>query len=116
MFKGEIPDGFYLIGDSAHDEDQKVQRWLTAIIDSVREVTHIAPPDDDGQIIGHKVQQEGVISYLSHGLNVCRSVTEARYAATTEVYPDSAGVTDSQCNNAQVASVVGALDFMIKNR
>ena len=86
------------------------------MIDSVSKVTHIAPPDDNGEIIGAKVQQEGVIYYPAHDLFLCSSVTDARYAVTTEVYPDSVKATDAQCNDAQVACVVGALDFLIKNK
>jgi hypothetical protein len=44
-------------------------------------------------------------------------VTGARFATTTEVYPDSTvpGVTDQQCNDAQVAVVVAGLDYLIEN-
>ncbi len=31
------------------------RRWLTAIIDGVRRVTHIAPADANGQIVEHAV-------------------------------------------------------------
>ena len=92
-----------------------MQDWLTAIIDSVSKVTHIAPPDGNGKIIGIPVQQEGVVLSPSHGRNVCRSVTDARFAATTEIYPDSVKTIVKQCNDAQVASVVGALDFIIND-
>ena len=109
-----IPDGFYLIGDSTHSKDQKVKDWLASIIDSVRQVTHMAPTDVNGKIMGHRPSQEAVILLWSHGLNLCTTVTGARYTTSTEVYPDSAGMTDTQCNNAQVAAVVGALDFVIK--
>ena len=94
----------------------KVKDWLTDMIDSVRKVTHIAPPDDKGEIIGEKVQQEGVIFVPAHDLKLCSTVTDARYAVTTEVYPDSAKATDAQCNDAQVACVVGALDFLIQHK
>ena len=39
-----IPDGFYLIGTDGADGPQSIQRkWLAAIVDGVRRVTHIAP-------------------------------------------------------------------------
>lgn len=44
----EIPDGFYLVSDS---ENPKLE-WAKAILDSVRAVTHIAPPDAEGNILG----------------------------------------------------------------
>jgi hypothetical protein len=44
-------------------------------------------------------------------------VTGAQFTTTTEVYPDSTveGVTDQQCNDAQVAVVVAGLDYLIAN-
>ena len=81
----------------------------------MRKVTHIATPDANGKIIGRNVQQEGVIFEYFRLLRVCTSVTYARYTVTTEAYPDSPRTTDAECNNAQVESVVGALDFIIKN-
>ena len=54
-----VPDGFYLVGDTELPQTE----WHTAIIEAVREVTHIAPPDAHGNIIGEPVQQEGVINY-----------------------------------------------------
>ena len=102
----KIPDGYYLIGDSNFFFNQKVQNWLGSIIDSVRKVTHIAASDANGELIGFKVPQEGVIL-------APQDFSIGPYAVTTEVYPDSVGTTDSQCNDAQVASIVGALDFMI---
>ena len=104
-----IPDGFYLVGDS----EKPQEAWHTAMIDSVRKVTHIAPPDDKGLIIGAPVTQEGVIVYPAKDLHLCSSVANAAYATTTEVYPDSATATGEECNRAQVACLVGGLDFVI---
>ena len=43
-----IPDGYYLIGTPAAADPQSPERqWLGAIIDGVRTITHIAPPDAD---------------------------------------------------------------------
>lgn len=50
----EIPDGFYLVGDS----DMPNTAFQTAIIDEVRKVTHIAPPDSKGNIIGAPIEQK----------------------------------------------------------
>jgi cysteine synthase A len=105
----EIPDGFYLVDDSsrARPEFQK------AIIDSVRKVTHIAPPDQDGNIIGAPVEQEGVINYDMKKLSLCGGFSDAQYTTTTEVYPDSPKATDAICIEAQVAAIKGGLDFIV---
>lgn len=106
---GTIPDGFYTVGDSENPQPA----FQAAIIASVAEVTHIAPPDENGQIIGADVEQDGVIHYPVHKLRLCTSVTDAPYNSTTEVYPDSDKVTDADCNRAQVAAVRGALDHVL---
>ncbi len=104
----EIPDGFYLVDDSnrAKPEFQK------AIIDAVRKVTHIAPPDENGNIIGAPVEQEGVINYDMKKLFLCGGFSDAEYTTTTEVYPDSPKATDEICILAQVAAISGGLDFL----
>lgn len=103
-----VPDGFYVVGDTENPQDA----FQTAIIDEVRRVTHIAPPDDNGHIIGEPITQEGVINYPLHALGLCASVTNAPYTSTTEVYPDSPRVTDEECNMAQVAAIKGALNYL----
>jgi hypothetical protein len=61
------------------------------------------------------VSQEGVIGIPQpSSLGLCAGVTNAYYATTTEVYPDSAKATLQQCNDAQVACVVGGLDYVIR--
>ena len=77
----------------------------------MRPVTHIAPPAEDGTLIEEKITDEGVICVPAKKLGICASVTGARFAVTTEVYPDSEKATDQQCNDAQVASITGAIDF-----
>ena len=47
-------------------------------------------------------------------IGLCAGVTNAPYAVTTEVYPDSPTVTDEQCNRAQAAAITAALDHLIK--
>lgn len=89
--------------------------WHAAMINAVKEVTHIAPADADGNIIGEKVIQEGVIAVPApSSLGLCAGVTNADYATTTEVYPDSPKANDEQCNRAQVACVVAALTFLVE--
>lgn len=107
--KGSIPDGFYTVGDTEKDDDA-LQK---AIIDSVRKVTHIAPADENNQIIGSDVTQNGVINYPLATLGLCASFTDYQYCTTTEVYPDSPKVTNDECNRAQVAAIVGALDYIL---
>ncbi|WP_133037691.1 M14 family metallopeptidase [Shewanella fodinae] len=109
---GEIPDGFYVVDDSAHPQPA----FQKAIIDAVAKVTHIAPADKDGNIIGSAVVQPGVIEYALKALGLCASVSGAPYTCTTEVYPDSPKATADICNQAQVAAVCGALDFLRYNR
>ena len=105
-----VPDGFYTVGDTENPQPD----FQKAIIDSVRKVTHIAPPDADGNIIGSPVQQEGVINYPLKKLSLCNGITDCTYGTTTEVYPDSDRATPQQCNDAQVAAITGALDYVIK--
>ena len=105
-----IPDGFYLVGDStkAQAEFQK------AIIESVEKVTHIAPADSDGKLIGVPLEQFGVINYAARELGLCMGLTDAPYVTTTEVYPDSPLVDDENCIIAQVAVITGALNYLIE--
>jgi hypothetical protein len=106
---GEIPDGFYLVDDSEHPQPGFQQ----AVIAAVADVTHIAPADRNGEIIGSPVVAPGVIEYPLKRLGLCAGITSARYKTTTEVYPDSPRVTAGQCNAAQVAAVCAALDFAL---
>lgn len=104
----EIPDGFYLVGNS----ESPCPEFQKAIIASVKKVTHIAPADEHGNIIGEKLQQEGVINYPVKKLSLCAGVTNAKYTTTTEVYPDSPKVTAENCVDAQVAAITGGLDYL----
>eukprot|EP00439_Symbiodinium_sp_Y106_P016394 s7045_g2.t1 len=129
-----IPDGFYTVGDTENPQAE----FQAVIINSVRKVTHIAPPDAKGKIIGEPVVQEGLIARVRvrrrdarsmrdeyhfcsgkcvinapvKSLGLCSSMTGAKFVSTTEVYPDSPEVTDDLCNEAQVAAVTGALEFV----
>jgi hypothetical protein len=106
---GEIPDGFYLVDDTENPQPE----FQRAIIEAVAEVTHIAPADAQGEIIGSAVVAPGVIRYPLKRLGLCAGVTNARYTTTTEVYPDSPRATPQQCNDAQVAAVRAAIEFML---
>ena len=108
---GEIPDGFYTVGDTENPQSEFQQ----AVIAAVAKVTHIAPADGNGEIIGSPVVAPGIIEYPFKRLGLCAGITNARYTTTTEVYPDSPRATPEQCNAAQVAAVVGAIDFMLAN-
>ncbi|KIF49999.1 M14 family metallocarboxypeptidase [Vibrio owensii] len=107
--EGMIPDGFYTVGDTENPQSE----FQKAVIESVAKVTHIAPADDKGEIIGSPVVQFGVINYPMVKLGLCGGVTNCIYGTTTEVYPDSPKVTDEECNDAQVAAVVGGLDYVL---
>lgn len=104
-----IPDGFYLVDDSENPQPAFQQ----AIIAAVAEVTHIAPADADGMIIGSPVVAPGVIEYPVKRLGLCAGITASRFVTTTEVYPDSPRATPQQCNDAQVAAVCAALDYAL---
>ena len=106
-----IPDGFYLVGDS----EKPVPGFQKAIISSVEKVTHIAPPDDSGMIIGVRPEQWGVINYDARPLGLCMGMTGADFVTTTEVYPDSPTASDENCIAAQVAAVVGGLDYVLQS-
>ena len=104
-----IPDGFYLVGNSLNPQ----AKFQKAIIKAVEAVTHIAPADDDNKLIGVPIEQFGVINYAGRELGLCMGLTDAPFVTTTEVYPDSATVDDNTCAKAQVAAIIGALDFII---
>ena len=108
---GVIPDGFYVVGDSENPRPD----LQAAIIHAVEKVTHIAPPDADGQIIGCDITQPGVINYPVKSLGLCAGLTDAPFTSTTEVYPDSPKATADICNAAQVAAVRAALDHALAN-
>jgi hypothetical protein len=109
---GEIPDGFYVVGDSEDPQPEFQQ----AIFAAVAWVTHIAAADADNQIIGAAVVAPGVINYPVAELGQCASVANAKYTTTTEVYPDSPRATPAQCNDAQIAAVRAALEFALAHR
>ncbi len=105
----EIPDGFYLVGDTENPVDD----FQTAIIHAVKKVTHIAPADEAGCIIGEPVTQNGVINYATKKLALCTGFSQSEFVTTTEVYPDSPKVTDEDCILAQVAAISGGLDYLL---
>ena len=109
---GEIPDGFYLCGDEKNPQ----LAFQNAVNSAVAEVTHIAPSDAKGEIIGTKVVAPGVILYDYKALGLCAGMTDARFTTTTEVYPDSPRATPEICNAAQVAAVRAAIAFALQAR
>ena len=104
-----VPDGFYLVGDS---ETTRLD-FQQAVIEAVRRVTHIAPPDAQGRIIGFPVIADGVIEFPVRQSGLCASLTGAPFTTTTEVYPDSPRTTPDECVAAQVTAVCAALDFAL---
>ncbi|MET0519454.1 MAG: M14 family metallocarboxypeptidase [Burkholderiaceae bacterium] len=103
-----IPDGFYLVGDAERPEPE----FQRALITAVRRVTHIAEPDERGCIIGAPQQQPGVIHFATRALGLCSGITDARWVTTTEVYPDSAQTCPAECNEAQMAALTAALQYL----
>lgn len=108
---GIIPDGFYLVDD----EENPHTGFQQAVIDAVAQVTHIAPADPEGKIIGSPVVAPGVIRYPLKRLGLCAGMTNARFRTTTEVYPDSPRVSAESCVAAQVAAVCAALDYALSH-
>jgi hypothetical protein len=106
---GVIPDGFYLVADSEKPE----LPFQAAVIAAVEKVTHIAAPDENGQVIGSDVIAPGVIEYDVRQLGLCTSITDARYTTITEVYPDSPRTSPEQCNAAQRAAACAAIEFAL---
>ncbi len=104
-----IPDGFYLVGNT----EKPAASFQKAIVESVEQVTHIAPADDNGKLIGIALEQWGVINYAAKTLGLCMGMSKAMYVTTTEVYPDSVKVDDENCMDAQVAAITGGLDYII---
>ncbi len=108
----EIPDGYYLCGDSARPEPD----FQRALIDAVRRVTHIADADEHGHLIGTPMAQPGIIYYAQRPLGLCGAMTDARFTTTTEVYPDSPRTTPAECHAAQVVTVTAAIEYLLTGR
>ncbi len=106
-----IPDGFYLVDN----EDLPQDDFQKAMIEAVEKVTHIAEPDENGELIGKPIVQNGVIRYPLKSLNLCTGFTGAKYTSTTEVYPDSPRSSAQNCIDAQVAACVGGLNYLLKS-
>ncbi|MCE4537765.1 M14 family metallocarboxypeptidase [Pelomonas sp. P7] len=102
---GTIPDGFYLVDDIDHP----LPDFQRAVIEAVATVTHVAEPDADGRIIGCPLLSPGVIGFEVTRRSLCAAITAARFATTTEVYPDSPRATPQQCIAAQVTAVRAAI-------
>ena len=103
-----IPDGFYLVGDSTKPE----ANFQRSINQAVAKITHIAPADANGKLIGVDIEQLGVINYAGRELGLCMGLTNAPYVTTTEVYPDSPLSDDENCIQAQVAAISAAINFI----
>lgn len=106
----DIPDGFYLVGDTERPEPE----FQRALIDAVRRVTRIAEADADGCLIGTPLRQPGVIHYAKRALGLCGGMTDARFVTTTEVYPDSPSMSAAECNEAQGATISAAIAFLLR--
>lgn len=107
---GVIPDGFYVVDDGARPQTA----FQSAVVEAVSRVTHIAEPDEKGQIIGSRVVAPGVIQYDLRGLGLCAGITAAPFKCTTEVYPDSPRTSPEQCIVAQVTAVCAAIEFALQ--
>lgn len=106
-----IPDGFYLVGNKQNSRLD----FLSAIISAVAEVTHIAPTDDEGKLLGFPVVSAGVIEFDDNAYHICATITGTPFAATTEVYPDSAKTSPEECIRAQIVTIRRAIEFALSN-
>lgn len=104
-----IPDGFYTVGDTL----APVPEFHKAIIDAVSKVTHIADPDEQGNLVGLKPDQPGVVNDDSRALGLCSGFSGAPFAVTTEVYPDSKRTNPEECNRAQYAVITTGIEFVL---
>lgn len=109
---GTIPDGFYLVGDS----ERPHPAFQAHVLDAVAAITHIAPADADGTLIGTPLAAPGLIEYPVRRLGLCAGLTDAPFVTTTEVYPDSPRTTPAECDAAQVAAVRAAIDYALAQR
>lgn len=110
--KWNVPDGFYLVAN-----ESKIEPAFQAhIIDHVAKITHIAPNDPDSKILGDDTIVDGYMSCDSAKEKLCMSFTNAKYATTTEVYPDSPKTNPEECIIAQVVAITSALDYVNKNK
>lgn len=107
----DIPDGFYLSADQNRPEPM----FQACIVDAVSQVTHIAPADAHGLLLGKPLVQKGVIQTLKRDMGICSGWTKARYVTTTEVYPDSPIVTPELCILAQNTALAAGFDFALKH-
>eukprot|EP00656_Telonema_subtile_P006384 TRINITY_DN12945_c0_g1_i1.p2 TRINITY_DN12945_c0_g1~~TRINITY_DN12945_c0_g1_i1.p2 ORF type:complete len:121 (+),score=28.54 TRINITY_DN12945_c0_g1_i1:110-472(+) len=108
--RDRIPDGFYIIGSAIKPQPE----YLVALIEGVKKVTHIAPADAKGNVVGTPIISEGaIIDYENPTIDACDEMLRAEYAATTEVYPDSPKVDGENCNKAQVACITAGLEYLV---
>jgi hypothetical protein len=130
----EIPDGFYLCGDTANPQLE----FQASVISAVSEVTHIAPAsnaagptsspertvlltdrqagsgapaDANNAIIGTAISAPGVILYPMREYGLGAGITNAPFRTLTEVYPDSPQTSPTQCITAQVTAVRAAIEY-----
>ncbi len=109
---GTIPDGFYVVDDTERPQTA----FQSAVIGAVAQVTHIAPADANGCIIGSPVVAHGVIQYALEPWGLCAGMTRAPFRTTTEVYPDSPSASPESCVVAQVTAVCAAIDYALAHR
>ena len=104
-----IPDGFYTVGDANRPQTD----FQRAVLSAVRQVTHLAESDEEGQLIGIPAIEQGLIQIAARDYGLCMGFTDATYVTTTEVYPDSVRTDPEECIQAQVAAIKGGLDYIL---
>src|SRR5690606_6300392 len=86
---GSIPDGFYLVDDTESPQPE----FQAAVIRAVAEVTHIAPADASGEIIGSPVVAPGLTRYPPRSLGPLTGFTAPPLRTTPDAYPDTPPTT-----------------------
>ena len=114
-YDNHIPDGFYLVGSStSRSSDDQCLKWYNSILSRVEKVTHIAEMETDNTLSGYPATSRGLIVVPGKDLGLCGGgCVDAEYVVTTEVYPDSVGMSEEGCVRAQVEAVCAAMDFLM---
>lgn len=107
-----IPQGAYLLLTDRDTCEGKEQQWQFghSIMTVMRDYSPIAP---DEMILGHPNYKGVVLSPASDGTTRAYLDQHADFVAVTEIYPDHPKMTPERTVQAQIASVYGALNFVM---
>jgi len=106
---GRDPDGFYVVDDRSGRAPNSRARVIAA----VARVTHIAPPDADGQIIGTAAGRARCHSVSGEASRALRQRHGRAVQDDDGGYPDSPRTSPEECNVAQATAVCAAIEFAL---